>query len=99
MKLNNSNIKYFVRYICSLLNNNIINGKYVFNDILQIENIDIDENILYKYDDHGYYRSKYKIKDVDKHIIIYNNIIKLVNRNDIIIYAIFKYYTDGYLPY
>ena len=66
---------------------------------MQIENIDIDENILYKYDDHGYYRSKYKIKDVDKHIIIYNNIIKLVNRNDIIIYAIFKYYTDGYLPY
>lgn len=99
MKLNNSNIKYFVRYICSLLNNNIINGKYVFNDILQIENIDTDENILYKYDDHGYYRSKYKIKDGNKHIIIYNNIIKLVNRDDIIIYAIFKYYTNGYLPY
>jgi len=99
MKLNNSNIKYFVRYIYSLLNNNIINGKYVFNDILQIENIDIDENILYKYDDHGYYRSKYKIMDGNKHIIIYNNIIKLVNRDDIIVYAIFKYYTDGYLPY
>ena len=65
----------------------------------QINDIDIDEKIIFKLTNHGYYACKY-IKKIDnnKHEILFNNNKHIVKRKYMHIINILKYANNNSMP-
>lgn len=99
----NNNILHLNRFIFSLIQNNIMRAEYIFNDISLIDIIPVNEKIIYKYTDHGYYNCEYikQIKQENKnnHQILFNNKKIIINRNEFYIKNIHNFYNKEYIPY
>ena len=91
---------YISDFIISLLDN-FMNSieEYIFNKIIQINNIEKDELVRFKYMDHGYYICKYDKFDKKEHYVIFDNKSIKVSRDSFKIINLIKYYTKGVLPY
>lgn len=72
---------------------------FKFQDVKQINTINSNEKIIYKYSDRGYYLCEYFNKnDNDTHVIIFNKNKTKVFRDTFKIIDLFKYYQEGILP-
>jgi hypothetical protein len=88
-----------INIILCLLRLNIHNKTYMFLTYDQINDIDIDEKIIFKLTNHGYYACKY-IKKIDnnKHEILFNNNKHIVKRKYMHIINILKYANNNSMP-
>lgn len=98
----NLNTNYLTDFILSIIKNFSNIKKYMnfkFQDVKQINTINSNEKIIYKYSDRGYYLCEYFNKnDNDTHVIIFNKNKTKVFRDTFKIIDLFKYYQEGILP-
>lgn len=96
----NKNNYYLIDFIISFLKNNNRLNYYYFNNIENINNIQNNEKIIYKYLDKGYYNCSFiNFNDNNnKYIILLSNKIIQVNRNNFKIVNLINYYKNGFLP-
>ena len=92
--------KYLIDFIICLVNNinNIQISEFYFDKTKQINQIEPDDKIIYKYMDRGYYLTKYIGSENNKYIIDFNKKKIKVNRNTFKLLNIVKYYEKDILP-
>lgn len=96
----NFNYYYLTDFILSLIKNftKLIHSTFVFKKVEQINKINLNEFVIYKYSDRGYYLCKYDGIENNYHTIIFNkNKIKVL-RNTFKIINLISYYKNGILP-
>jgi len=101
IKINNNllNQHYGIfNFLLSLLECEIKNNTYQFDELKLINNIIDGEIIIYKYKDSGYYNLPIKIIDNCFYINFLNKLSQ-IDRNTFIIKKIYKYYSENILPY
>ena len=102
INLINLNTNYLTDFVLSIIKNfsNIKKQmNFIFKNIKQINTINSNEKIIYKYSDRGYYLCEYidKIEN-DKHTIIFNKNETQVFRDTFKIINLIKYYQEDILP-
>lgn len=96
--LNNPNI--FIDFIISLINNfnDTKSDEFNFKKISQINNIETNDVIIYRYLDHGYYKCNYIELENKNHLILFDKKNIKVTRDLFTIVNLVKYYKEGILP-
>lgn len=82
-----------IDFIISLLRNyKSSKDIYIFNDVKQINYIDKNDTVVYKYLDRGYYNVKYVKTENNENYVMFSNKEVKVKRDTFKVYNLLKYY-------